>query len=290
VAYKIFQAARFGGINTVFSNSPSFPKNVRQAWIMKFSGYQGCGMDIFLIIHTHLNVFIRAGFRKLTHSCIYALKHYYCQMNKIRDNEHFIELCNWCLQKEPKLKQVIERYNYPPFWHRNPDFSTLILTILEQQVSLASAKSSFNRLVEKIKIVTPENLLKLTDEELRECYFSRQKATYSKILANEIISENLNLEKLNLQSAEEIRSTLIKIKGIGHSTIDMYLMMSLHFADIFPPGDLATIKAVYELDLVPAGAAKEEIITFMQRFSPWQSVATYILWHSYIERRKLKLE
>jgi len=211
-------------------------------------------------------------------------------MERIQNKKHFETLCDWCIQKEPKLKQVIERYNYPPFWHRNPDFSTLILTILEQQVSLASAKSSFNRLVEKIKIVTPENLLKLTDEELRECYFSRQKATYSKILANEIISENLNLEKLNLQSAEEIRSTLIKIKGIGHWTIDMYLMMSLHFADIFPPGDLATIKAVYELDLVPESAAKEEIITFMQRFSPWQSVATYILWHSYIERRKLKLE
>jgi DNA-3-methyladenine glycosylase II len=70
----------------------------------------------------------------------------------------------------------------------------------------------------------------------------------------------------------------------------MYLLMSLHFADIFPPGDMATIKAVYELELVSPKATKEEIITFMQRFSPWQSVATYILWNSYIQRRKLKLE
>ncbi len=210
-------------------------------------------------------------------------------MNKVQ-NEDFKTLCDWCTNIEPKLKPVIEKFGYPPFWHRNPDFATLILTILEQQVSLASAKSSFNKLVEKIKIVTPENLLKLTDQELRECYFSRQKSTYSKILSTEIISGKLNLENLNSQSAEEIRSRLIKIKGIGNWTIDMYLLMSLHFADIFPPGDLATIKAVYELELVSATASKEEIINFMKKFTPFQSVATYILWHSYIERRNLKLE
>ena len=211
-------------------------------------------------------------------------------MNKIRDKEHFIELCDRCTSIEPKFKPVIDKFGYPPFWHREPDFATLILTILEQQVSLASAKSSFNKLVEKIKIVTPENLLKLTDEELRACYFSRQKAQYAKIMAGEIVSGILNLEDLNTQSVEEIRSTLIKIKGIGHWTIDMYLLMSLHCADIFPPGDLATIKAVYEIELVPSTCSKEEIVNFMKKFSPYQSVATYILWHSYIERRNLKLE
>ena len=211
-------------------------------------------------------------------------------MKKIQNKQHFETLCDWCTNIEPKLKQVIERFGYPPFWYREPDFATLILTILEQQVSLASAKSSFNKLVERIKIVTPENLLKLTDEELRACYFSRQKAQYAKILAGEIVSGKLNLKELNTQSAEEIRSRLIQIKGIGHWTIDMYLLMSLHFADIFPPGDLATIKAVYELELVPATASKEEIINFIMKFSPYQSVATYILWHSYIERRNLVLE
>jgi DNA-3-methyladenine glycosylase II len=211
-------------------------------------------------------------------------------MERIKNKSHFETLCEWCIIREPKLAIVVSQYGYPPFWHRKPDFATLILTILEQQVSLASAKSSFNKLVEKIKTVTPENLMKLTDEELRACYFSRQKATYSKILASEIISGKLNLENLNSQSAEEIRSRLIQTKGIGHWTIDMYLLMSLHFADIFPPGDLATIKAVYELELVLPSASKEEIITFMQRFAPWQSAATYILWHSYIEKRKLILE
>jgi DNA-3-methyladenine glycosylase II len=211
-------------------------------------------------------------------------------MKKIQNKQHFNELCDWCIKIEPKLKPVIEKFGYPPFWHREPDFATFILTILEQQVSLASAKSAYNKLVEKIKIITPENLLKLTDEELRACYFSRQKTEYSRILASEIISGKLNLDELKTHSAEEIRSRLIQIKGIGHWTIDMYLLLSLHFDDIFPPGDLATIKAVYEIELVPSTSSREEIINFMKKFSPFQSVATYILWHSYIERRNLILE
>ena len=108
--------------------------------------------------------------------------------------------------------------------------------------------------------------------------------------ANEIASGKLNLIELNKLPENEIRSTLIKLKGIGNWTIDIYLLMGLHFSDIFPPGDLAIIKSVYELELIPATFSKEEIANFMKKFSPYQSVATYILWHSYIERRNLKLE
>ena len=138
--------------------------------------------------------------------------------------------------------------------------------------------------------MTPENLLKLTDQELRECYFSRQKIQYTRLLAQEIFEGRLNLSAINLLDEQQIRERLILLKGIGHWTIDMYVLMSLHFSDIFPPGDLATIKAVYELRLVPPEATKEEIVKYMQRFSPYRSVATYILWHAYIEKRKLTLE
>lgn len=211
-------------------------------------------------------------------------------MVKIQNKQHFLEICDWCVNTEPKLKPVISKFNYPPFWHREPNFATLILTILEQQVSLASAKSAYNKLVEKTGLVTPESFSKLSEHDLKACYFSRQKIVYTKNLAHEIISGKLDLNELNNLTEQEIRSTLIKLKGIGNWTIDMYLLMSLHFADIFPPGDLATIKSVYELDLVPSTFSKEEIVNFMKKFSPFQSVATYILWHSYIERRKLKLE
>ncbi|WP_372650903.1 DNA-3-methyladenine glycosylase [Draconibacterium sp.] len=211
-------------------------------------------------------------------------------MTKIKNESHFKELCDWCTGVEPKLETVIREFDYPPLWYRKPDFATLILTILEQQVSLASAKAAYNKLEEKVKNVTPENLLKLTDEELRACYFSRQKIQYSRILASEIVSGKLNLNELNEMNEAAIRKILIKLKGIGNWTIDMYVLMSLHYSDIFPPGDLATIKAVYELELVTPEATKEEIVEYMKRFSPNRSVATYILWHFYIQKRKLVLE
>ena len=211
-------------------------------------------------------------------------------MERIQNLEEFYRLCDRCTEMEPKLKSVIDKYGYPPFWSRKPDFATLILTILEQQVSLASAKAAFLKLEKKIGKITPENLLQLTNEELRACYFSRQKTEYARILATEIVKGLLNLDDLNKQNELEIRSRLIQIKGIGHWTIDMYLLMSLHFPDIFPPGDLATIKSILELNLVPPKSSKEIIIKYMENFSPFRSVATYILWHSYIERRNLILE
>uniref|UniRef100_UPI003217A294 DNA-3-methyladenine glycosylase family protein n=1 Tax=uncultured Draconibacterium sp. TaxID=1573823 RepID=UPI003217A294 len=211
-------------------------------------------------------------------------------MNKIINEAEFKNLCDWCTSKEPKLENVIREFDYPPFWHRNPNFPALVLTILEQQVSLASAKAAYNKLVEKIKTITPENVLKLSVEELRACYFSRQKTEYTRILATEIVEGRLNLKILNTKDEPEIRKQLIQLKGIGNWTIDMYVLMSLHFSDIFPPGDLATIKAVYELELVPPESSKEEITDYMKRFSPNRSVATYILWHSYIQKRKLTLE
>ena len=211
-------------------------------------------------------------------------------MDKIKNESHFKDLCDWCTHIEPKLEQVVRQYDYPPLWYRRPDFATLILTILEQQVSLASAKAAYNKLVEKIKNVTPENLLNLSDEELRACYFSRQKIQYSRILANEISTGKLNLDDLNKMNEAAIRKILIKLKGIGNWTVDMYVLMSLHFSDIFPPGDLATIKAVYELNLVSPESTKDEIVEYMKRFSPNRSVATYILWHYYIQKRRLVLE
>ena len=211
-------------------------------------------------------------------------------MERIQNIGNFYQQCDSCIKIEPKLKPVIEKYGYPPLWNRKPNFATLILTILEQQVSLASAKAAFVKLESRIGEITPENLLQLSDEEMRACYFSRQKTKYARILASEIAERKLDLAKLNQLDEPEIRSQFIQIKGIGHWTVDMYVLMSLHFADIFPPGDLATIKSVYELELVPSESSKEEIIKYMEKFSPYRSAATYILWHSYIEKRNLILE
>jgi DNA-3-methyladenine glycosylase II len=124
-------------------------------------------------------------------------------MERIQHKQHFETLYDWSIQIEHKLQPVIDRFGYPPFWHRDPDFATLVLTIFEQKVSLASAKAAVVKLKEKIGEITPENILNLSDEELWQCNFSRQKALYTRILANEIVSGNLNLNVLIMQTDEK---------------------------------------------------------------------------------------
>lgn len=189
----------------------------------------------------------------------------------------------------PSFHFILLKYGYPPFWHREPTFETLVRIILEQQVSLASAKAAYDKLVEKITIVTPQNLLSLTDEELKACYFSRQKTKYTRHLSEAIISKKLDIEALNQKTDVEIRTKLTQIKGIGNWTVDVYLLMSLHHADIFPIGDLAAVNALKMLGFVPNESSKEDILTLMESAKPYRSVATYLLWHSYIREKGIKV-
>ncbi len=118
---------------------------------------------------------------------------------------NFQEYCDLLSRKDKELKGVIRQYGYPPMWTRPGTFQTLVLTILEQQVSLASAYAAFKKLKQKIGRVTPEKVLSLNDAELRACYFSRQKIVYARELANAVQSRQLRLKKLAGASNDEVR-------------------------------------------------------------------------------------
>ena len=108
--------------------------------------------------------------------------------------ENFHLLCNELGSKDKYLQQVLHEYGYPPFWTRPNTFETLVLTILEQQVSLASAYAAFKKLKEKLGNITPKKLLLRSDEELRSCYLSRQKIVYVRELASVILSKRIDLK------------------------------------------------------------------------------------------------
>jgi len=156
-------------------------------------------------------------------------------------------------------------------------------------VSLASAKAALEKLREKIKKITPEKLLALTDEELRACYFSRQKTGYARHLAEAIVSGKLNLKKLTAAPDDEIRKELKQIKGIGDWTVDVYLLFVLQRSDVFPLGDLAMVNALKEIKQLPRQAAREELLALAEPWRPHRSIATMLLWHHYIKTRNIKL-
>lgn len=180
---------------------------------------------------------------------------------------------------------IYDLYQSPPNWSRPQGFVTLSKMILEQQVSLASANAHFIKLNSYIKAFIPVEILKLTDEEMRNCQVSRQKAGYLKALAKAIQDKQIDLKNLSGLKEIEIRTQLTGIKGIGNWTTDVYMMFALQCRDIFPIGDVAVITTMKELT---GAQTKDEILSFAERWCPLRSLATYFLWHYYLLKRNRK--
>jgi len=186
------------------------------------------------------------------------------------------------------LKKIITTLGYPPLWVRPNTFATLVLTILEQQVSLASAYAAYKKLNEKVQAITPQAVLELTDADLRDCYFSRQKTGYVRSLAAALLNKELNLEALHNEPDAVVRNTLKKLKGIGDWTVDIYLIHALQRTDVFPIGDLALVNALRMVKQLPANVSKEDLLQLAERWRPNRTFATLLLWHYYIQTRGLK--
>jgi DNA-3-methyladenine glycosylase II len=180
------------------------------------------------------------------------------------------------------LDSIYRTHGTPPLWSREPSFATLIHIILEQQVSLASAASAFNKLKEKIGEITPENVLQLNDAEMKACYFSRQKTGYARNLAEAVLNRDLVLKALPKLPDQEIKLELKKIKGIGDWTADIYLLMAMLRPDIMPKGDLALHVAWQKLKDLEKRPKSDEFIKMAKMWKPFRSIAARLLWNFYL--------
>jgi DNA-3-methyladenine glycosylase II len=209
-------------------------------------------------------------------------------MNLTFDGENFHSICNQLSKKDKHLNSIIKQFGYPPIWTRKANFQTLIHIILEQQVSLASARAALNKLKKRIGTITPKKLLALSDEELKACYFSRQKTVYARCLGNAIISGEIILKNFHGLDDAEIRRQLKTVKGIGDWTVDVYLLFALQRADVFPLGDLAMVNALKEVNQLPKETKQEDLLKLAEKWRPYRSVATMLFWHYYIQKRGIK--
>ena len=188
----------------------------------------------------------------------------------------------WLLKRDKIFAAIHKQYGPPPDWGRDPGFISLSKIILEQQVSLASANAHFQKLNTYVPEFSPAHILNLSDEEMRTCQISRQKAKYLRELSKAVSTSSLDLEGLSLLSEPEVRTVLTAIKGIGHWTTDIYLMFCLQSKDIFPIGDIAVVNTVKELT---DARTQDEILVLAEKWRPLRSLATYFLWHNYLKKR-----
>ncbi|NOT49992.1 MAG: DNA-3-methyladenine glycosylase 2 family protein [Chitinophagaceae bacterium] len=203
---------------------------------------------------------------------------------------NFLKLCKKLARKDADLAAIIKKHGHPPMWTRPASFQSLILFILEQQVSLASAYAAFKKLKIRIGFVTPAKILALSDAELRACYFSRQKIVYARELATAVKTKKLILKRLKHSHEDEIRIELKKIKGIGDWTVDVYLMHSLQRTDLFPLGDIALVNSLKEVKRLHPKITKEKMLEVAEPWRPYRTIASMILWHAYIKKRNIKLQ
>ena len=187
--------------------------------------------------------------------------------------------------KHRLFADIHDEFGPPPNWKRPQGFVSLSKIILEQQVSLASAKAHFNKLNSYIPKFSPEEILRLNDKEMFECQISRQKAKYLRELSNAILSRKFNHRKFPSLTEAEIREQLTSIKGIGVWTSDIYLMFCLQAKDVFPIGDIAVVNTIRKLT---KAQTQEEILKLSLKWKPYRSLATYFLWHHYLSTKKKK--
>jgi len=179
------------------------------------------------------------------------------------------------------LAHVVRRFGRPPLWGRAAGFATLLHIILEQQVSLASARAAFDRLA-AAGPVTPHRFLAYSDTELRTIGFSRQKAAYGRGLARALAAGDLDLSALERLDDEAARAALIGLKGIGPWTADIYLLMALRRPDVWPTGDLALVQAMQEVKGLAQRPTPTEALSIAEAWRPWRAAAARVLWHWYL--------
>jgi len=185
-------------------------------------------------------------------------------------------------RRDPHLAAVVARHGAPPLWDRPAGFQTLVQIILEQQISLSAGRAAYERLERLAGAVTPERVAALAEADLRGAGLTRQKSGYIRDIAKAIVVGDFDPDALATLDDDEARAALIKLRGIGAWTANIYLLMALGRADIWPSGDLALVAAMREVKRMRSLPTAERVERITRAWSPWRAVAARVLWHHYL--------
>jgi DNA-3-methyladenine glycosylase II len=187
--------------------------------------------------------------------------------------------------RDPDLRGIVERFGPPPLWDRPAGFATLAFIVLEQQVSLASARAAFGRLSAAAGELTSDRFLQFDDAELLAIGFSRQKTAYVRNLARAVSSGELDIDALPGLDDDGVECSLVALAGIGPWTASIYLIEALLRPDVWPATDMALAAAVAEVKRLGARPGTQEMLALAEPWRPWRSVAARLFWHDYLSRR-----
>jgi DNA-3-methyladenine glycosylase II len=200
----------------------------------------------------------------------------------VLDESKFAAAATSLCEADADLAAIVERHGIPAFWAREPGFPTLVLLILEQQVSLASAKAAYDRLDTRLGGVTPSGVLGSDDADLRADGFSRQKARYVRALSRALEDGSLDLDAVASSSDEDARSALVALPGIGAWTAECYLLSALRRPDTWPTGDIALQEGARRAKRLEHRPSALELEAIGEVWRPHRATAARLLWHLYL--------
>ena len=182
--------------------------------------------------------------------------------------------------KDKTLKKIILQFSNESLTINSNYYHALINSIIGQQISVSAANSIKNKFFSLQRNITPENVINLDSRSIKKCGLSKQKTQYIKNLTNFFLKNKNFIQDIKKYDELSIREKLIEIKGIGNWTIDMFLIFSLEFYDIFPDGDLGFLKAISKSYNKKMPLEKKFLNKLKKKWSPYNSLATWYLWRS----------
>ena len=208
---------------------------------------------------------------------------YALDSKKLMTPEEFARARRALMRRDPVLAPVIKKHKKrSPLDAPNLDpFPALVRTITAQQISTKAAATIHGRLVAHMpKGVTPDALLALTDDHFRQAGLSRQKIGYLRDLAAKVKSGDLPVASLHELDDAAVIDAIVKVKGLGRWSAEMFLMFRLRRPDVLPVGDLGIVTAIQRLYGLRKKPKPARIIKIGEAWRPYRTVACWYLWRS----------
>lgn len=202
-------------------------------------------------------------------------------LTRSRLDQAVIELSN----RDPLIAGLVEQYGMPPLWQRSQSFRTLVHVVLEQKVSLISARAVMLRVQELCPDMSPASFLQVSEQQLRHAGISERKVSYCRSIALAITTGALNLTRLRRDTDSQVMEQLIAVRGIGPWTAGVYLLMAMRRPDAWASGDRALAVSLAECESLAAVPAYAELDERAESWRPFRAAAARVLWHAYLSRR-----
>lgn len=186
-----------------------------------------------------------------------------------------LELAN----KDVLLKSLIEEFEEPRLSSRGDLFATLIKSIVGQQISVIAASAIWSRLFDLVGEVNPESILAKTHEELKQVGLSNRKVEYIVGIA-EAWTEGLSEIDWEQMSDEEVVQELVKLRGVGHWTVQMLLIFALLRQDVFPIDDIGLIRGMEKLYNSGNPLETSELYEISEKWMPYRTMGVWYIWRS----------